>query len=505
MRLTGRMLRGLGRSRESGAGAAQYAALVVLAALILGGLVAAGIPGAISGGVRSTICQIFQGGDCGGPRANGGRDGSGGENAYDYKHSDDGGGQDSDGSNGQDGDGSGDQSGDDQDGDEPTLGDLQDQADAAQEELDGANDEYGGLEQQIIDLLKDFIGITDVEECIGDGDIASCLWAAFDVGSLFFAALKVGKFAKAVKKSVKLWKKYNKGRKVITKAKKAAKDAKNRLRKKRVACGLPANSFTAGTPVLLADGRRVPIEDVRIGDRVRAVDPETGMRRAEPVTRLIRGTGTKHLVRLRVAANPYGLNGDTIVATTNHPFWVPARRTWTDAGNLTLGTRLGNGHGGHVRVLDRTTFTRRTTVYNLTIADLHTYQIGAAGQSLLVHNEEGCPTYSGDLEKVAKADPDADKLAERISGESRVKFENDPDMREFDAVSDDYIAQAKPANFQINKKFRSQAKATFEAAKQTGRKVYFHFDGPPEEGVIKKIHEYESRYGIEAKIDTESF
>ena len=40
--------------------------------------------------------------------------------------------------------------------------------------------------------------------------------------------------------------------------------------------------------------------------------------------------------------------------------------------------------------------------------------------------------YSGKLIKVSSPDPSADKLAQRIGGDSRVKFEFDPDGREFD-------------------------------------------------------------------------
>ncbi|MFF2556979.1 restriction endonuclease fold toxin [Nocardia sp. NPDC058058] len=113
--------------------------------------------------------------------------------------------------------------------------------------------------------------------------------------------------------------------------------------------------------------------------------------------------------------------------------------------------------------------------------------------------------YSGGLVKVNKLDPDADKLAERIGGESRVRFDGDTAGREFDAVSDDYIAQAKPANFQVNKKFRTQARATFEAAQDTGRSVYYHFDGPPQAGVREKLQQYADEYGVELVIDVMPF
>ncbi|MDG9672876.1 restriction endonuclease fold toxin [Micromonospora sp. DH14] len=83
---------------------------------------------------------------------------------------------------------------------------------------------------------------------------------------------------------------------------------------------------------------------------------------------------------------------------------------------------------------------------------------------------------------------------------SSLKFE--PRGREFDAVSQRYVAQSKPANYKMGSDFRNQAKATFEKAIETGRVPYFHFEGPPAGGVLRKLHEYGVRYGIEPVIDT---
>lgn len=44
------------------------------------------------------------------------------------------------------------------------------------------------------------------------------------------------------------------------------------------------NSFTPGTKVLMADGSSKPIEDVKLGDKIFATDPETGETRVETVT-----------------------------------------------------------------------------------------------------------------------------------------------------------------------------------------------------------------------------
>jgi Restriction endonuclease fold toxin 3 len=105
----------------------------------------------------------------------------------------------------------------------------------------------------------------------------------------------------------------------------------------------------------------------------------------------------------------------------------------------------------------------------------------------------------GRLLKVPKPDPSADALAAKLGGQSCMKFDNDP--HEFDAVTDDYLAQTKPADFTLNKRFRDQTKATFELAGQSGRTPYFHFESPPGPGVLKKIDEYAQRYGTTPVVD----
>ncbi|WP_283652794.1 restriction endonuclease fold toxin [Paenibacillus sp. RC334] len=110
--------------------------------------------------------------------------------------------------------------------------------------------------------------------------------------------------------------------------------------------------------------------------------------------------------------------------------------------------------------------------------------------------------YSGKLVKVPKEDEAADMLAEKLGGEARVKFSNDPKGREFDTVSDQYIAQTKPPLNSLDKQFRKQAKATIEAAIETNRKAYFHFEGKPDDRVLRQLKEYAERYGVEIIIDT---
>src|SRR5690606_20820720 len=52
-------------------------------------------------------------------------------------------------------------------------------------------------------------------------------------------------------------------------------EIQDEIDKLRASC-LTGNSFVPGTLVLLADGSTKPIEEVELGDRVLATDPDTG-------------------------------------------------------------------------------------------------------------------------------------------------------------------------------------------------------------------------------------
>ncbi|MNP86779.1 hypothetical protein D3C76_1872260 [compost metagenome] len=57
----------------------------------------------------------------------------------------------------------------------------------------------------------------------------------------------------------------------------------------------------------------------------------------------------------------------------------------------------------------------------------------------------------------------------------------------------------------LSSQFREQAKATIEAAIETGRKAYFHFERAPADKVIRQLREYEKRYEVEIIIDISPF
>lgn len=69
-------------------------------------------------------------------------------------------------------------------------------------------------------------------------------------------------------------------------------------------------------------------------------------------------------------------------------------------------------------------------------------------------------------------------------------------------VSDQYTAQTKPLLNNLDKQFRKQTKATDRSSIETNRKAYFHFEGKPDDRVLRQLKEYAERCGVEIIIDT---
>ncbi|MFI6286665.1 polymorphic toxin-type HINT domain-containing protein [Streptomyces sp. NPDC051018] len=141
--------------------------------------------------------------------------------------------------------------------------------------------------------------------------------------------------------------------------------------------------FLAGTDVLMADGTTKDIEDIEIGDRVRAKDPETGESGAREVTHLIVTDDDKHFNELTITTAD---GPEKLTATHEHPFWSPSEKRWIEARDLTRGTTLLTDAGSKVTVTHNRAYTLHTRTYNLTVDDLHTYYVLAGETPVLVHN-----------------------------------------------------------------------------------------------------------------------
>ncbi|MEV6982689.1 RHS repeat-associated core domain-containing protein [Sphaerisporangium sp. NPDC051017] len=239
--------------------------------------------------------------------------------------------------------------------------------------------------------------------------------------------------------------------------------------------GCVGNSFTGDTPVLMADGTRKPIRDVRVGDRVAATDPRTGVTRSEPVTAVIEGTGAKDLVRITVDVDGgRGTATGTVTATDGHPFWVPARG-WVDAGELVPGTWLRTSAGTYVQVTAIRKVLKWERVHNLTVGDTHTYYVSTGGRDLLVHNAT-CPAPSwpahadfSDMKQLSKKF-DAHALDFGISGNR-----NKSTLSDFVAAMREHMAAPGTTIHQFTYKGQGTAIAFIDTS--SGKMVMFHPDG----------------------------
>ncbi|MGW0505907.1 LamG-like jellyroll fold domain-containing protein [Micromonospora sp. NPDC003241] len=150
---------------------------------------------------------------------------------------------------------------------------------------------------------------------------------------------------------------------------------------------LSRNSFTPETRVLMADGSRKRIDEVRVGDEVVATDPTTGRTAIRPVTALIVGSGSKNLVEITVDTD--GDKGDQtgkLTATDEHPFWVASEGRWVDAKDLRPGYVFETADHRPASVVAVRKWIEQQQVHNLTVDEIHTYYVAAAETSVLVHN-----------------------------------------------------------------------------------------------------------------------
>lgn len=138
------------------------------------------------------------------------------------------------------------------------------------------------------------------------------------------------------------------------------------------------NSFTADTPVTLANGKQEPISKVKVGDKVLATDPETGETRAEPVEQLIRHSGKHAMVLISLA------DGSVLDSTDGHPIWDATTGRFTDANKLKVGDKIETAGGGLLTIAGLTGYSAGLTAYNLQISTIHTYYAGTT--PVLVHN-----------------------------------------------------------------------------------------------------------------------
>ncbi|WP_380619996.1 RHS repeat-associated core domain-containing protein [Salininema proteolyticum] len=215
------------------------------------------------------------------------------------------------------------------------------------------------------------------------------------------------------------------------------------------------NSFKPDAEVVMADGSTKPIDEVEPGEKVLATDDSTGETEAREVVMTREGTGERILITFGIDTDGDGESDETITATDEHPIWtadpaeIPVEEQfganlgkrsdnevdfgeklsvtdgsgsggggppsgddqnagpvssaagtltgeWTDAINLQVGQFLRTSSGTWIQIASVERHAEDTTVYNLTIADLHTYHVKADETDFLTHNEGSCTLYRAD-------------------------------------------------------------------------------------------------------------
>ena len=143
--------------------------------------------------------------------------------------------------------------------------------------------------------------------------------------------------------------------------------------------GLYNTCFTGDTLVATEDGRR-RIDQIKVGDKVWAYNPDTGEKELKEVVNVF-VKETDEILHLKTT------DGD-IDTTTTHPFYVVGQG-WTAAGDLNAGDEIYALDGSAVTILSTSLekLDEPIKVYNLEVADFHTYFVGNTG--MLVHNRCG--------------------------------------------------------------------------------------------------------------------
>ena len=174
----------------------------------------------------------------------------------------------------------------------------------------------------------------------------------------------------------------------------------------RAAKGCFGECFVAGTPVQMADGTTIPIEQVKAGDWVKSRDPKTGVTEARRVLQTtVRQTG--QVLTLALSDSKTGRQ-ETITTTGEHPFYVNGKG-FVKAGDLGIGTSIVTRAGpaltlNHLTwqnapaqsgiVLDGEAHPVGYAVYNLIVEGDHTYFVGITGGGAWVHNVDCVPDIS---------------------------------------------------------------------------------------------------------------
>ncbi|WP_435189075.1 LamG-like jellyroll fold domain-containing protein [Streptomyces sp. bgisy126] len=144
------------------------------------------------------------------------------------------------------------------------------------------------------------------------------------------------------------------------------------------------HSFTAATPVLMADGSTKKIAEVKAGDYVLTAEPGKAVKEKHQVKEVIVTKTDRDYVDVTIATKA---GPKTIQTTKHHQFYEVTTNAWTQAGDLRPGQKLQDGDGAPATVLEVEEYKAQRVTYDLGVEGLHTYHVMAGDTPVLVHNK----------------------------------------------------------------------------------------------------------------------
>jgi hypothetical protein len=161
-------------------------------------------------------------------------------------------------------------------------------------------------------------------------------------------------------------------------------------------CG--GQSFTPTTDVQLANGAEIPIDQIKVGEKVLATNIRTGKVESEPVLHV--WVNDDHDLLNVVVKTSAGVS--TIHTTRHHLIWDLTTREWTQAGQLGDENQLQTSNGSVASVMYENVVPGSAEMWDLTIGDAHDFYALLSGSqsAVLVHN---CPNREN-FEKMPQGD-----------------------------------------------------------------------------------------------------
>ena len=224
-----------------------------------------------------------------------------------------------------------------------------------------------------------YSGAEDVVGCVTHPSLAGCAKAALTV------ALTVGTAGEGEIAEIGLNAAEHAGEDI------AEEGVGNAVKDAAESCVVGGKSFSAGTKVLLASGKAVPIASLKPGEKVLATNTRTGKTRPETISVVMVHHDT-NLYDLKIKA---GSRTAVIDTTSNHPFWDATSHQWTNAVRLHPGDRLRTPQGGYASVVDGWVPQQSIGwMWDLTVPGDHDFYVVTAAAPILVHNCDvpGMPT-----------------------------------------------------------------------------------------------------------------